>query len=84
MARPLLFAAMLIIGAVFTLQNARLGNLGISVLLALLCGFSLHFLQNLARTLGEAGEIPIFFAAWAPPLAALLAGMALFLHLEDG
>lgn len=84
LARPILFAAMLIIGAVFTLQNARLGNLGISVLLALLCGFSLHFLQNLARTLGEAGEIPIFFAAWAPPLAALLAALALFLHLEDG
>ncbi|MBL4750751.1 MAG: LPS export ABC transporter permease LptG [Amylibacter sp.] len=84
LARPLLFAAMIIIGAVFTLQNARLGNLGISVLLALLSGFSLHFLQNLARTLGEAGEIPIFFAAWAPPLAALLTAMALFLHLEDG
>ncbi len=63
LARPILFSAMLIIGAVFTLQNARLGNLGISVLVALLCGFSLHFLQNLARTLGEAGEIPIFFAA---------------------
>lgn len=84
LARPILFAAMLIIGAVFTLQNARLGNLGISVLVALLCGFSLHFLQNLARTLGEAGEIPIFFAAWAPPIAALLAAIALFLHLEDG
>jgi len=84
LARPLLFAAMIIIGAVFTLQNARLGNLGISVLMALLCGFSLHFLQNLARTLGEAGEIPIFFAAWAPPLAALLTALTLFLHLEDG
>jgi lipopolysaccharide export system permease protein len=84
LARPILFAAMIIIGAVFTLQNARLGNLGVSVLMALLCGFSLHFLQNLARTLGEAGEIPIFFAAWAPPLAALLAALALFLHLEDG
>ncbi|MEH6360740.1 MAG: LptF/LptG family permease, partial [Amylibacter sp.] len=84
LARPILFAAMILIGAVFTLQNARLGNLGISVLLALLCGFSLHFLQNLARTLGEAGEIPIFFAAWAAPLAALLTALALFLHLEDG
>ncbi len=84
LARPILFVAMLIIGAVFTLQNARLGNLGISVLMALLCGFSLHFLQNLARTLGEAGEIPIFFAAWAPPIAAFLAAIALFLHLEDG
>ncbi len=84
LARPILFAAMLIIGAVFTLKNARLGNLGISVLMALLCGFSLHFFQNLARTLGEAGEIPIFFAAWAPPLAALLTALGLFLHLEDG
>lgn len=84
LARPILFTAMLIIGAVFTLQNARLGNMGLSVLLALLFGFLLHFLQNLARTLGEAGEIPLFFAAWAPPLAALLSATALFLHLEDG
>lgn len=82
--RPLLFAAMMLIGAIFTLQNARLGNLGISVLLALLFGFSMYFLQNLTLTLGQAGEIPAVMAAWVPPLAALLLAYGLLLHLEDG
>lgn len=82
--RPLLFTAMLLIGAIFTLRNARLGNLGISVLLALLFGFGMYFLQNLAFTLGQAGEIPAVMAAWVPPLAALMMAYGLLLHLEDG
>ncbi len=84
LARPLMLIAMTIIGAAFTLQNARLGNLGVSVFLALTCGFSLYFLQNLAMTLGEAGEIPVFIAAWAPPLSAILLALGLFLKFEDG
>ncbi len=84
LARPFMLLAMMIIGAAFTLQTSRLGNLGISVFLALICGFSLYFLQNLAMTLGEAGEIPVFAAAWAPPLAALLFAVGLFLRFEDG
>ncbi|MCP5072179.1 MAG: LPS export ABC transporter permease LptG [Rhodobacteraceae bacterium] len=84
LARPLMLIAMTIIGAAFTLQNARLGNLGVSVFLALVCGFSLYFLQNLAMTLGEAGEIPVLVAAWAPPLSATLLALGLFLKFEDG
>lgn len=82
--RPFLFAAMLMVGAIFTFQNARLGNLGISVLLALLFGFGIYFIQNLALTLGQAGELPPIMAAWVPPLAAMLMAVGLFLHLEDG
>lgn len=84
LALPLMLVAMTVLGAAFTLQNARLGNLGVSVFIAIVCGFSLYFLQNLAMTLGEAGEIPVIVAAWAPPLAALLLAVAVFLVLEDG
>ena len=84
LARPLMLMAMMIIGAAFTLQTARMGNLGVSVFIALICGFSLYFLQNLAMTLGEVGEIPVFAAAWAPPLAAFLFAVGLFLRFEDG
>lgn len=84
LARPLMLVAMIFLGAAFTLQNARLGNLGISVFLALICGFALYFLQNLAMTLGEAGEIPVFAAAWAPPLSGLLLALGMFLKFEDG
>ncbi len=82
--RPFLFAAMLLVGAIFTFQNARLGNLGVSVMLALLFGFGIYFIQNLAFTLGQAGEIPPVMAAWVPPVAAMLLAIGLFLHLEDG
>ncbi|MBV1864722.1 MAG: LPS export ABC transporter permease LptG [Rhodobacteraceae bacterium] len=84
LARPLMLVAMIVLGAAFTLQNARLGNLGVSVFLALVCGFALYFLQNLAMTLGEAGEIPVFAAAWAPPLSGLLLALGMFLKFEDG
>lgn len=84
LARPLLLAAMLAVGVMFTLQTARLGNLGFSVVLALASGFGLHFLQNFAKTLGEAGEIPVFVAAWFPALVGCFIAVAVFLHLEDG
>jgi lipopolysaccharide export system permease protein len=84
LARPFMLVAMMMIGAAFTLQTSRINNLSVSVFLALICGFSLYFLQNLAMTLGEAGEIPVFAAAWAPPLAAFLFAVGLFLRFEDG
>jgi lipopolysaccharide export system permease protein len=82
--RPFLFAAMLLVGAIFTFQNARFGNLGVSVMLALLFGFGIYFIQNLSFTLGQAGELPPVMAAWVPPIAAMLLALGMFLHLEDG
>ena len=83
-ARPFLFAVMVLIGSVFTLQNARMGNLGISVVSSVLFGFGVHFLQNFSTTLGRSGEIPILLSVWAPILSAGLVVIALFLHYEDG
>lgn len=83
-ARPVLFAVMVLLGCVFTLQNARMGNLGTSVVASVICGFGLHFLQNFATTLGRSGEIPLSIATWSPILCAGLVVVALFLHYEDG
>jgi lipopolysaccharide export system permease protein len=83
-ARPVLFAVMVMLGCVFTLQNARMGNLGTSVVASVVCGFGLHFLQNFAATLGRSGEIPLIIATWSPILCAGLVVVALFLHYEDG
>jgi len=80
----LLFLAMLAIGAVFTLKNARMGNLGMAMFYALAFGFSLYFLQNFANTLGDAGQVPAFISAWFPSLAALFVATAFLLHFEDG
>ena len=83
-ARPFLFIVMVILGTVFTLQNSRSRNIGISVVLAVASGFFLHFFQNFCTTLGRSGEIPLIVATWSPIISIGLIAMTLFLHYEDG
>lgn len=84
LASPLLFVAMVMIGASFTMRHTRFGRTGISVLAALGLGMGLFFLRNFAQVLGENGQIPLLLAAWGPPVAGILLSMGLLLHLEDG
>ena len=84
LAQPLLLAAMVLVGAGFTMRHARLGNSGILVLLALASGLAIFFIRNFAQVLGESGQIPVLLAAWSPPVAAALLSVSLLLHLEDG
>ncbi len=84
LAQPALFAAMLLVGAAFTLRPQRGGRTGVMVLMAILAGFAVYFLRNFAQLLGETGQIPVALAAWTPPIAALLLATAVILHQEDG
>ena len=84
LAMPLLLAAMVLVGAGFTMRHTRMGRTGLMVLMALGMGFLLYFIRNFAAILGENGQIPVIMAAWFPPLAALLLPLGLLLHLEDG
>lgn len=84
LALPLMLVAMLLIAAGFTMRHVRLGRTGTMVLLAFGAGLAVFFLRNFAQVLGENGQIPVALAAWAPPTAALMAALALLLHLEDG
>ena len=84
LATPLLLAAMVLVGAGFTMRHTRVGRTGLMVLSALGLGFFLYFVRNFAAILGENGQIPILMAAWFPPLAALFLPLGLLLHLEDG
>jgi len=83
-ALPLLLAAMVLVAAGFTMRHARFGKIGQRVLMALVGGFAIFFLRNFAQVLGENGQIPVFVAAWTPPVAAILLSLGLLLHLEDG
>lgn len=84
LALPAVLAAMVLVGAGFTLRHQRAGRTGLFALAAILTGFGIYFLRNFAQVLGEAGQIPPAMAAWTPPLAAILLALALLLHLEDG
>jgi len=84
LALPILMAAMVLVGAAFTMRHTRFGRTGIMVLAALGMGFTLYFIRNFAAILGENGQIPVMMAAWGPPIASLLLPLGLLLHLEDG
>ncbi|HEY1613401.1 MAG TPA: LPS export ABC transporter permease LptG [Rhizomicrobium sp.] len=81
---PAMFAAMVLMAASFSLRLARLGGLGRIVVWGALAGFGVYFVSAITRALGETGILPIPLAAAAPAIAAILLGMTLVFHHEDG
>lgn len=84
LSRPLFLVALVMVAAAFTMRHARLSNTGVSVLIAVMLGFTLHYIRNFAQILGENGQIPVYLAAWAPPVASFMLAAGILLHLEDG
>lgn len=84
LATPLLFAAMLILAAAFSLRLARLGGLAGLAGAGVAIGFAVFFFNQFSGALGRAEIIPLFMAAWAPAVVALLSGVSLLCYTEDG
>ncbi|MET0544972.1 MAG: LptF/LptG family permease, partial [Caulobacterales bacterium] len=84
LARPFLFAAMANIAAAFCLRLARGGGLVANGAIAVGCGILVYFFMNLAGAFAIAEAASPSIAAWAPPLGALTAGLALLSFREDG
>ena len=84
LALPLFLAAIVMIGAGFTMRQGRQNRISMMVLMAILFGFGLYFLRNFAQILGENGQLPEIWAAWIPPIAAIGLSLAFLLHTEDG
>lgn len=83
-ALPALLAAMVLIGAAFSMRHARFGGLGVMALGALGSGLAYFFLANLTQAFGASGMISAPLAAWIPPAAMAMLAVGLLLHLEDG
>jgi len=83
-ALPALFAAMVFMAASFSLRLARMGGLLRVILYSALAGFGVYFFGNVTQGLGIAGILPVALAAAAPATVAILIGMSLVFHQEDG
>lgn len=84
LALPALLAAMVLVGAAFSMRHQRSGRVGLMVLLTVLMGLGFFILQDFARILGSNGAIPVVAAAWGPPISAFLLAVGLILNMEDG
>ncbi len=82
---PILYCAMVLLAALFSLQpNQRSGGMLGRVGGGVATGFLLYFMSKVVYALGLSQSIPQVLAAWAPALGASLAGLGGLFHLEDG
>jgi lipopolysaccharide export system permease protein len=84
LARPFLFAAMVLIAASFSLRMQRRGGATLMIGAGVASGFALYFLSDVVFALGLSASVPIALAAWTPTGITWLLGATLLLHLEDG
>jgi lipopolysaccharide export system permease protein len=84
LALPLLAAAMALLAAGFSMRSSRRGGVGQMIGGGVAAGFALFVVDRITGEFGEAGTLPVVFAAWAPAGAGFLLATALLLHLEDG
>jgi lipopolysaccharide export system permease protein len=84
LAAPLLYCAMAVLAAAFSLRLMRLGGLAGLAGAGVALGFAFFFFNEVCGALGRSGIIPTVAAAWTPPAIALLSGLTLLCYTEDG
>src|SRR5258705_12220273 len=84
LALPVLFSAMVFMAASFSLRLARLGGGPQLVLAAVLSGVGVYFPGEMPPAPGQSGILPTPLPPLAPAAAAILLGMTLLFHEEDG
>jgi len=83
-AEPLLFGAMVLIAAVFSLRHNRRTSAFFAIGGGIITGFLLFFVSKLVLNFGGSGSLPVLLAAWIPAGASTMLGLTALLHLEDG
>ena len=84
MAQPFLFVAMVLIAACMSLRFARFGLSGPLILGGISAGFVLYVFSEIVLTFGSNGLVSPAMAAWSPASVAILIGVTILLHQEDG
>ena len=84
LARPFLFAAMVLVAATFSLRMHRRGGATLMLIGGVAAGFLLYFVSNIVFALGLSAKLPVLLAAWTPTGISLIFGVSMLLHLEDG
>jgi lipopolysaccharide export system permease protein len=83
-ARPVLFVAMVLVAASFSLRFFRFGGVAKMIGGGVAAGFGLYVSTELMRDLGNAGIVSPAVAAWLPALVGSLLGTLALLYQEDG
>ncbi|MEL6288185.1 MAG: LptF/LptG family permease [Pseudomonadota bacterium] len=84
LSRPLMLAAMVLLGATVSLRAFRFGGIQSMVVRGLVTGLGVFILAEMSRQLGAAEVVSAWSAAWVPAILAVLYPATSLLYQEDG
>ncbi len=84
LSRPLMFIALILLAASFSLRPVRFNSTAYMIAFGLSVGFAIFLMESFMTAFGMSQKIPIYLAAWSPAIIATLIGITSLLHLEDG
>ncbi len=84
LALPLVLTGSLFIAFAFTAGYRRSSNYGPAVLYGIVLGFVVFVITEMADRAGSTGVLDPAFAAIGPALVAIVIGLTVLLHKEDG
>lgn len=84
LASPIVLIGSLLIAFAFTAGYRRTNKYGVAVLYGVVLGFVVYVVQEMAAMAGSAGVLDPAFAATGPAFVAIVIGVTVLLHKEDG
>ena len=81
---PFLLVGMLLMAAIFMLQNTLRGSaIMLRVVISIATGFSIYFLSQVVYAFGVNGYIPVLLAVSAPTIIILLMTVSLLIRTDE-
>lgn len=84
LARPVFFAAMVMLAAIVALRPPRDNSTFTMIVFGVIIGFVVFFTASFLKALGVSHQIPVLLSAWSTPVICLLLGSGALLQMEDG
>ena len=81
---PLVLIAMVLLGCVLSIKKERIKKNILKIVMGIIIGVIFHFFSDLIKTLGQTGNLNVFFSVWSPPIIFNLFLISTLIHLEDG
>ena len=81
---PLILLSMVLLGCLLSIKKNRIKKNFLMVVIGLIIGVIFHFTGDIVKTLGQTGNLNVFFSVWAAPIIFNLFLISALIHIEDG
>jgi len=75
---------MVLLGCALSLRKERIKKNILKIVFGIIIGVIFHFVSDLIKTLGQTGNLNIFFSVWSLPIVFNLFLISTLIHVEDG